>query len=339
MAKLTKAERAVIAQLLTHGVFTATKTPDMKAGAIAARDAYQKPEGQRRINGWFRQVFGAIPQSFQDNWVWLMGPDQLSSDAIAVLLATLKAVINTPAAQGVEADRVIEARPVIASVQTAVPNLSDKQVGKIIEELLVKRFQLLVPDNPVDQNDSSGSSVVQEYWDVSVDFVAVAQLLVQAMQASLKHATQSATPAQQVSAYLLKHRYMDASVGELWSVLQQQKSQIAAAWQPLQRFYLEVGDDYAVLLDASRRQLASRQYFIALAVARSLTSGLPEAQLGSRIKQIARQLYPEANINPAYVKDELRDNALAWLDHGTWVATPVALRFAITLEDDDDVTK
>lgn len=45
MAKLTKAERAVIEQLLTHGVFTGTKTDDMKASALAARDAYQKPEG------------------------------------------------------------------------------------------------------------------------------------------------------------------------------------------------------------------------------------------------------------------------------------------------------
>ncbi|WP_179394503.1 hypothetical protein [Lacticaseibacillus absianus] len=335
MAKLTRAERAVIEQLLAHGVFTGTKTEEMKAGAIAARDAYQRPEGQRRINGWFKQVFGRTPLSFQDNWVWLMGSDQLSSTEITVLLATLKAVINTPAAQGVEADRVIEARPVIASVQTAAPGLSDKQVGKLIDELFVQRFQLLTPDNPVDAEPTAASQVVDEYWDVSVDFVAVAQLLVQAMKASLQAPPATVTAQQQVNAYLLKHRVMDSSAGPLWTTLQQLKSQISAAWQPLQRFYLEVGDDYAALLDADRRELTSRQYFVALPVARSLASGLPDAALGTRIRQLARQLYPQANVNQSLVKDELRLNGLATLEHGSWVATPLAKRFAITLEDDD----
>lgn len=334
MAKLTKAERTVIEQLLTHGVFTGTKTDDMKAGALAARDAYQRPEGQRRINGWFNQIFGRTPFSFQDNWVWLMGPHQLSSDEITVLLATLKAVINTPAAQGVESDRVIEARPVIASVQTVAPNLSDKEVGKLIDELFVQRFQLLTPDNPVDVENTASSQFVNEYWDVSVDFVAIAQLLVQAMQDSLDAPTDTASAQQQVNTYLLKHRYMDKSAGNLWTTLLQQKAQISAAWQPLERFYLEVGDDYAVLLDGDRRQLSSRQYFIALAVARSLTSGLPDDLLGTRIKQLARQLYPKANVNQTQVKDELRLNSLAKIEHGSWVATPLAQRFAITLEDD-----
>lgn len=335
MAKLTKAERAVIEQLLTHGVFTGTKTSDMKASAMAARDAYQKPEGQRRINGWFNQVFGRMPQSFQDNWVWLMGPRQLSSAEITVLLATLKAVINTPAAQGVEADRVIEARPVIASVQTVTPALSDKQVGKMIDDLLVQRFQLLTPDNPVNADSTAASLVVDEYWDVAVDFVAIAQLLVQAMQASLQTTNESVSAQQQVSAYLLKHRYMDQDAGSLWTTLLQQKDQISAVWQPLQRFYLEVGDDYAALLDADRRQLSSRQYFIALAVARSLKSGLPDDLLGTRIKQLARQLYPKANVNQTQVKAELQLNGLAKCVHGSWIATPLAQRFAITLEDDD----
>ncbi|TLQ05634.1 hypothetical protein FEZ51_00170 [Pediococcus stilesii] len=281
MAKLTKAERAVIEQLLTHGVFTGTKTDDMKASALAARDAYQKPEGQRRINGWFNQVFGRVPMSFQDNWVWLMGPNQLSSDEITVLLATLKAVINTPAAQNVEADRVIEAHPIITSVQTVTNGLSDKQVGKLIDELFVQRFQLLVPDNLVDPKSSATNQVVNEYWDVSVDFVEIAQLLVQAMQTSLTTASEPISMQQQVNAYLLKHRYLDKNEGGLWEALLQQKKQISAVWQPLQRFYLEVGDNYAALLDADRRQLSSRQYFVALAVARSLKSGLPEDLLGT----------------------------------------------------------
>ncbi|WP_461226171.1 hypothetical protein [Lacticaseibacillus suihuaensis] len=333
MAKLTKAERAVIDQLITHGVFTGTKTAEMKASAIAARDAYQKPEGQRRINGWFNQVFGRTPLSFQDNWVWLMGPGRLSNREITVLLATFKAVINTPAAQGVEADRVIEARPVIASVQTATTGLSDRAVGKLIDELFVQRFQLLKPDNPVNAENTAASQVVDEYWDVSVDFVAIAQLLVQAMKASLKPAG-NVTAQQQVNAYLLTHRYMDSSAGPLWTTLQQLKAQISASWQPLQRFYLEVGDDYAALLDASRRELTSRQYFVALAVARTLASGLADELLGTRIKQLAQQLYPQASVNPSLVKDELRLNGLARLEHGSWLATPLVQRFAITLEDE-----
>lgn len=336
MANLTKAERTVINQLVDHSVFTGTKTEDMRAGALAARDAYQRPEGQRRINGWFNQVFGTVPQSFQDSWLWLMGPDSMDQTAITVLLATFKAVINTPAAQGVAADRVIESRPVIASVQTAVPDLSEKQVGRLIDELFVQRLQLLVPDNPVATESVARSQLIDEFWDVDADFVPVAQLMVQALQRSMQTEASTVTATQKVNAYLLKYRYMDARAGSLWSTLREQKGQIANMWQPLQRFYLEVGDHYAVLLDGNRRQSTSRQYFVALAVASSLTEGLPEEQLGKRIRKMARQLYPAANVNPSMVKDELRNCALAEPQHGFWVATPLARRFAITVEDKND---
>lgn len=97
MAKLTRPELYVINQLLDHDVFTGTKTLEMGSLALAARDAYQRPEGQRRINGWFNQMFGHTPLSFQDNWLWLDGPSRLTTREVTVLLATLKAVINTPA--------------------------------------------------------------------------------------------------------------------------------------------------------------------------------------------------------------------------------------------------
>jgi hypothetical protein len=162
----------------------------------------------------------------------------------------------------------------------------------------------------------------------------VAQLLVQALRASIATAAAPVSAQQRVNAYLLTHRFMDATAGELWGSLQQQKVAIAAAWQPLQRFYLEVGDDYALLLDANRRQLSSRQYFLALKVAQSLGVGLPQDQLGRRIKLLARQLYPQAAINQTQVKEALVDNGLARLENGSWLATPVAKRFAITLEED-----
>lgn len=333
MTKLTQAESFVVTELLNHGVFTGTKTDGMSALALAARDAYQRPDGQRRINGWFNQVFGRAPQSFQDNWVWLAGSQYLTPQAVAVLLATLKAVINTPATQGVESDRVIESRPVITSVQTAVPALSDKQIGKIITDLFVDRFRLLTPDNPVNENTPAVSQLVTEYWDVAVDFVPVAQLLVQFLRASLAGKPTQATPQQRVNTYLLTHHFMDRRAGDLWKILQEQKEQIAASWQPLQRFYLEVGDNYAVLLDANRRQQTSRQYFLALATARSLGVGLPKAALNKRIKQLARQLYPKATINSTLVKDAMVANGLAYLYNESWIATPLTKRFAITVED------
>ncbi|WP_276528133.1 hypothetical protein [Pediococcus stilesii] len=40
-------------------------------------------------------------------------------------------------------------------------------------------------------------------------------------------------------------------------------------------------------------------------------------------------------MNQKQVKDELNLNGLAKLEHGSWVATPLTQRFAITLEDDD----
>jgi hypothetical protein len=61
---------------------------------------------------------------------------------------------------------------------------------------------------------------------------------------------------------------------------------------------------------------------------------LPQDQLGRRIKLLARQLYPQAAINQTQVKEALVDNGLARLENGSWLATPVAKRFAITLEED-----
>lgn len=333
MVELEKAHRLAINQLLDHAVFTGTIDQGMRQGEKKAREVYQSPSGRQRIQGWFTRLFGEAPTGFRDNWLWLMGPGKLPATHVTVLLATLKAVINTPAAQGIEADRVIEARPVIAAVHSAVPELGERKIRKIIDGLFVERFKLLTPDNPEVAEEKN--STVQEYWDVAEDFVSAAQLLVSALKAQLKPSPVSVTPVQQVNQFLLKYPYLDQTSPQLWATLKENKVVIAEMWAPLQRFYLEVGDDYALLLDGARRQLQSRQYFVALAVARSLGGGLPEADLGQRIKSLARQLYPEAVVNQTQVKEEIENNGLAQEKNGFWTPTPVAKRFAITLGDND----
>ena len=333
MVELEKAHRLAINQLIDHAIFTGTIDQSMRQGEMKAREVYQSPSGRQRIQGWFSRLFGEAPTGFRDSWLWLMGPNKLPATHVTVLLATLKAVINTPAAQGIEADRVIEARPVIAAVHSAVPELDERELRKIIDSLFVERFKLLTPDNPEVAEEKN--STVQEYWDVSEDFVSAAQLLVSALKTGLKPHLENATPLQQVNRYLLKHRYLDQTQPRLWATLKTNKVVIADMWAPLQRFYLEVGDDYALLLDGARRQLQSRQYFVALAVARSLGAGVPDADLGQRIKMLARQLYPEAVVNQTQVKDEIENNSLAEEKNGFWIATPVAKRFAITLGDND----
>lgn len=328
MAELEKAHRLAINQLLDHSLFTGTIDPSMRQGEVKARTVYQSPAGKRRIQGWFSRLFGEAPTGFQDNWLWLMGPGALTTDQVTILLATLKAVINTPAAQGVEADRVIEAEPVVASVHSAISKYSEPQIRRIIDNLFMERFKLLTPDNPEVTDEKN--TTVEEYWDVAEDFVPAAQLIVAVLKQQVKRAS-DVTPIQAVNRYLLTHRYLDRQEPQLWATLQTDKAGIAEMWAPLQRFYLEVGDDYAVLLDGSRRQLQSRQYFVALAVARSLGSGLPESDLGQRIRQFTEQLYSAAAVNPSLVKAELLNNGLAREEAGFWLATPVAKRFAITL--------
>ncbi|MFD1392052.1 hypothetical protein ACFQ3L_00415 [Lacticaseibacillus jixianensis] len=333
MAELEKAHRLAINQLLDHAIFTGSIDQGMRQSERKSREVYQSPSGRQRIQGWFSRLFGEAPTGFRDNWLWLMGPEKLPATHVTVLLATLKAVINTPAAQGIEADRVIEARPVIAAVHSAVPELGERKIRKIIDSLFVERFKLLTPDNPEVAEEKN--STVQEYWDVAEDFVSAAQLLVSALKTGLKPNLESATPLQQVNRYLLKHRYLDQTQPQLWATLKANKVAVADMWAPLQRFYLEVGDDYALLLDGARRQLQSRQYFVALAVARSLGAGVPDADLGQRIKMLSRQLYSEAVVNQTQVKEEIENNSLAQEKNGFWIATPVAKRFAITLGDSD----
>lgn len=333
MSELTKPERTVINQLLDHAVFTASITPDTKPAQAAAITAFARPSGKRKVNGWFQNMFGTTPLPFQDNLLWLQGPDRLSEAQVAVLLATLKAIINMPEVQQNSADRVVAVQPVVTAVHSVVPQLDEVEIAKVIADLFENRLGLLTADQPETSGESVGE--VEEFWDVDVDFVAVANLLVQAIakpQDSPKH-----TDIQRANIYLLKHRYLaKATQPDLFAVVQANAQAIAAAWADAQRFYLEVGDDYAMLLDATRRQKNAKQYFVALAVAHTLGAGLADDALGPRIRQVCQQLYPNANINQTLVKDELRLSALAYQHHGYWQATPIAKRYAISTEGSDD---
>lgn len=334
MTELEKSHLLVINQLLDHALFTHSLNPDMRQLEKHAHEVYQTPLGRKRINSWFNRVFGIVPTEFHGNWLWQIGPNRLPVQEVTVLLAAMKAIINSPATKGLEADSVIEARPIIESVRSVNDEVSEKEIAKIIHELLVDRYQLLKPDNL--EVESEHSTTVDEYWDVAPDFVPVAQLLVQSMKKSLS-ATENNIPTatQRVNQYLLKFRYM-SNKSPLWSKLTENKMEIAEMWRPLRRFYLEVGDDYALLLDGNRRQQRSRAYFVALGVSHSLGAGMPDVDLGAQIRLMARQLYPDATVNQSFVKDALTDSALARCINGFWVATPIAQRFNYTLEDNSN---
>ena len=79
----------------------------------------------------------------------------------------------------------------------------------------------------------------------------------------------------------------------LWQVFRENKEIIEKDWHELQRYYLECGNDYALLLDDYRKPSKSRQFYVAVKVAQSLGAGLSRSEYHHRIKQIWYQLYPK----------------------------------------------
>lgn len=334
MAELHQAERTIINTLLDRGLFTSSVTSETKRAQETAIEALKRPGIQKRINTYMRDMFGEAPQNFQENLLFLNGTQTLTAVETHVLLATCKAVINAPELQGVTADRVIACTTLTTMVNSEVTELDDKQVRRLISALFVDRFQLFSVDRPVMDTDDE-SAEVEEYWDVMLDFTNFVQCLVGWLR--VDRTTEKLTAIQRVNANLLQYRYLDAKrFPELWTILAANKVEIEASWHELQRFYLECGDDYAVLLDDYRRPSDSRPFYAAVRVARSLGSGLNEVDYNQRIKVIWQQLYPKATLNVTLVKDAVRDAALAYETDGFMVATPLAQRYAVQLDGESD---
>ncbi|OAU77435.1 hypothetical protein PY62_06520 [Lacticaseibacillus rhamnosus] len=107
MAQITKRDQLVINELLDHGVFTTTPlaaATQLSRGAIAD---LKKPSVQKRIGFYFKNMFGIMPENFQENLLFLLGTEKLSPVQVHVLLATVKTIINEPELQNNQADRAI----------------------------------------------------------------------------------------------------------------------------------------------------------------------------------------------------------------------------------------
>ncbi|MEE6716345.1 hypothetical protein [Schleiferilactobacillus harbinensis] len=334
MAKLQSSERLIINQLFDHSVFTSTVTPDMTHATVDAINALKRPAVQKKITSYLNDLVGMGPDNYQENLLFLLGPNQLDPDAVHVLLATLKTIINEPNLQTAEADRLVVAEKIVRQVRSEVINLGEKEIYRLITRLFVDRLGLLTPDQ-IDGPLPDQTEFVTEYWDVSPDFTAVAKCLVDALIA--EQTPPQLTQSQQVNRELLLHRYMSPDTAPvLWPVLVANKHAIAAQWTELQRFVLECGNDYALLLDSQRQQSAAMPYVAALAVANSLGVGIPAADLNGRIHQIAQQLYPHKDISVSDVKTALSDNALIQHQQNFISPTPLVQRFAVRTDDEGD---
>lgn len=334
MSELPRTARQIISQLIDQEMFLSVTDDRLSKAGRNAVEANKRPETQRRVTGYLRDLLGVAPVNFQDQLLLLIGPGREPDSVVRVVLATLKAVINSPEMQGVTATHVVACLSIVSAVHSIVPELDEREVRAVIDQVFVERFKLLQLDHPetaVGETDAE----VAEFWDVSPAFVGEAQNLVTYLQTTLQ--TPNVTPQQRVNRYLLTRLFLaKATQPELWAALQANKGAIEAQWAQLSRFYLEVGDDYAMLLDSERRPVKSRQFFVAVKVAQSLGSGLAGGELNARIRLVNEQLYPDTALALNMVKTEMLGAGLAVAQAGYWLKTPVAERFTISLTEAGD---
>lgn len=334
MSELPRTVRQIISQLIDQEMFLAVTDERLSKAGRSAVEANKRPETQRRVTGYLRDLLGVAPLNFQDQLLLLIGPGREPDSVVRVVLATLKAVINSPDMQGVTATHVVACLSIVSAVHSIVPELDEREVRAVIDQVFVDRFKLLQLDHPETDLGESDAEVA-EFWDVSPAFVGEAQNLVIYLQSTLQ--TAAVTPQQRVNRYLLTRLSLTkATQPALWAVLQENKVAIETQWAQLSRFYLEVGDDYALLLDSERRPVKSRQFFVAVKVAQSLGSGLASAELNARIRLVNQQLYPDNALPLNVVKTELLGAGLAEEKAGFWLKTPVADRFSISLTEEGD---
>ncbi|MFC6169635.1 hypothetical protein [Loigolactobacillus jiayinensis] len=336
MVDLHANERLIINQLFDRGIFTSTITPEMTNNTVNAIAALKQPLVQRRITNYLTDLLGMGPYNYQENLLLLVGEQQLTAEEVHVLLATLKAVINEPSIQADEDGRIVSAQTIIRQVRSEVVDLDEKRIFRLIKRLFVERFKLFTPEQ-LEQAPGDQAILVEEYWSVSPDFTSVAQCLVNNLRTAQQRTP--LTEIQQVNRGLLRRRFLSPKVTPyLWTVLVENKVKIAEKWAQLQRFELEIGDDYALLLDRQRQRSAAKPYIIALAVARSLGAGLPQEQLNQRVHQIVERLYgAPQNVSITLVKEALFENALASKHGQNILPTPLVKRFAVRATEEEKI--
>ncbi|GEO65713.1 hypothetical protein [Levilactobacillus spicheri] len=324
---LRGAERDIVNQLIDRNLFTSTLTAQTPKATVNAVKALKKTVVQQHVNHFLQELVGTIPENYQENLVWLVGPPKEDAETVHILLATLKAVINVPELQGNRADRSVLTQTIVRQVHSEVPQLDEREIHRRITQLFVDRFQLFTPDTPeyvpLDQDQE-----VIEYWNVDPDFNRIAQALVTRL--ATKAATPPLTRLQRLNRALLIKRSLSRATTspQLWQTLQEHRTELAQQWAELGRFDLECGDDYALLLDRTRTPSRAKPTVVAIAVARQIGEvGLPAAKLMAKIKQVTAVLFPDATISPTLVKQALAELGLVTVRDTFVVATPIAQRF------------
>lgn len=326
--KLSNLERLIINQLIDTGLFTSSPfkpTNEMNDAVLALK----KTIVQNHVNNYLNDLIGINPENIQENLLLTLGSDYESPETVHVLLATLKAVINLPELQSNTSDRAVLTQTIVRQVRSEVVDLDEKEVQRLITELFVERFKLFTEDHP-DVAQSEQTQEITEYWNVSPDFNLVAQAIVNRLT-SRQEVVMS--DVQRVNQALLINRYISPKMSpHLWEVLLDKKDKIAAQWENLDRFDLECGDDYALLLDKKRQQVKSRPAVVAIAVAHGIHAGISEDELNQLIKDNVEKLFPSKKITVSQVKESLNDFDLIKIKHDFVYPAPIVKRFAIEEE-------
>lgn len=333
MSELRATERLIVNQLFDHGIFTSTITPQTTGTTVDAINALKRPVTQQRLNSYFKNLLGVVPDNYQENLLFLFGDKRLDAESVHILLATIKAVINLPELQNTQSDRVVPTQTIIRQVHSEVVALDEKEIRRQIVALFVDRFALFTPDMP-ELGPSDQTLEVEDYWDISPDFNYVDQCLVNHLQAGEN--AQPATAQQRVNRALLNRRYLSRQ-SKLWPELLLHKEAIAEQWAQLDRFELECGDNYALLLDKTRQPSRAKPFVVAIAVANSLGVGLPTDQLVPRIHLLIRQIFPDTNVVISQVKQAMKEYALVKEENGYVSPTPLTSRFVMkTMVEQDE---
>jgi len=331
MSPLHGPERLIINQLIDHNIFTSTITGQTTQVTQEAIQALKRPTVQQRVGTFLEQLVGRRPGNYQENLVLLLGGNQLPAVTVHVLLATFKAIINLPELQNQARDRVVLIDQIVRQVNSEVTELDDKAILRQINAIFVDQLGLFVLDRPDIPVEAQGVTV-QDYWDVSPDFNYVAQCLVD--QLVTTEQSTKLTSIQEVNRQLLTQRFISrSSQPQLWPTLMASRHAIAEQWVQLQRFDLEVGDDYALLLDTQRKPSGSKPFIVAIAVAQRLGVGVPEDELSQLIRKVMQTVVPVDNVATTLVKQALFDFGLATNDQYFVSPTPLVARFTVKAEE------
>lgn len=326
--ELGSSEKLIINQLIDQELFTSTPEPQTTKIKMGAIQAFKQESKQRRVYHFFNHLIGTQPLTYGNNLLLLIGPGNLNNDEKHVLLATLKAVISSPEMDGLASDMVIDSQSIIQQVHSEVVELDESTIYAIIDRLFVNRFGLFTPDYPEGDEDSR-TGIMDPFWDINPDFVSIAHEMIEFMMN--QNDTPVLTERQRINRVLLRFKFLTPHrFPELWPKLLVHKTELLADWAPLERFRLECGADYAILLDNQQRKSEAKPLIVAISLANQLYDPIKQGDLNTKVRQVAQAIFPGRTINPTDVKRALMANALVIKNGDYYQPTPIAKRFRAT---------